>query len=214
MGERNSPMLYPGRDGPAGLRRMQSPQQQQQKPFDPTEDDPVDHPVVPRGGANGQGDHPSAYIVAPSILVRPEFSTITRTHERSQPLTCIVVIELPSRRTSTHVPGPVMNDYRSPSAQGSHNGMHARHETAISSNSSNRYGSSNYSSTYSDSASTTRRLQPPGYNARSPSPDRQRASVTDTETDAYTEPPATFNSENDSPFKNITEEPMASLRRP
>ncbi len=177
MGERNSPMLYPGRDGgPAGLRRMQTPQQQQQKPFDPTEDDPVDHPFIPRG-ANGQGDHSSAYIVAPSILVRPEFSTITRTHERSQPLTCIVVIELPSRRTSTHVPGPVMNDYRSASAQGNHNGQHNRHETAVSSNSSNRYGGSNFSSAYSDSASTTRRLQPPVYNPRSPSPDHQRTSV-------------------------------------
>ena len=72
-----------------------------QKPFDPTEDDPVDH-------KSAHSHEQSHYVVAPSIHVQSEFASITRTSEPSQPLTCLVVVELPGKRTNTHVPGSVM----------------------------------------------------------------------------------------------------------
>ncbi|KAI0769144.1 Pleckstrin homology domain-containing protein [Trametes elegans] len=100
MGDPNGPSLFPGRDTPSSMRsfnRANAPS----KPFDPTEDDPVDHKAVT------SQDH-SHYVVAPSIHVQSEFPSITRTSEASQPLTCLVVIELPGKRTHTHVPGAVM----------------------------------------------------------------------------------------------------------
>ncbi|KZT39391.1 hypothetical protein SISSUDRAFT_984899 [Sistotremastrum suecicum HHB10207 ss-3] len=110
MADRVGPnTLYPGRDTPAGSRStiMQTPQ-----PRSPNDDDPLDF----HGGSiksSGSGEQTSSYIVAPSIQARPEFSTITRTGDASQPLTCIVVVELPSRRNaSRQVPGPVMSEYR------------------------------------------------------------------------------------------------------
>ncbi|KAH8116465.1 Pleckstrin homology domain-containing protein [Phellopilus nigrolimitatus] len=209
MGERNTTSLYPGREGSAAaaaLRRTQTPHSQPQKPYDPTEDDPIEHVGSIKSSNSGPGDQ-SSYIVAPSIQVRPEFSTLTRTNESSQPLTCIVVIELPSRRVSSHVPGPVINDmYRSPSAQDHHGNGFSRHETNASTHSAGRY-------TYNDGASETmsRRQQSQGYNPRSPSPEHHhpRASVTDTEIDVpYESPPKPSN---DSPFKNITEDLRARI---
>ncbi|KAF8500522.1 Pleckstrin homology domain-containing protein [Gautieria morchelliformis] len=52
----------------------------------------------------------------PSITVKPEFPSITRNSDPAQPLTCIVTIELPSRRPAGHVPGPVLDpsSYRTP----------------------------------------------------------------------------------------------------
>ncbi|KAH7923973.1 hypothetical protein BV22DRAFT_1091823 [Leucogyrophana mollusca] len=117
MGDPHSPALYPGRDTP-GSRAGRSPIPQHT--YDPTDDDPVDHAASVR--SNPSESH---YIVAPSIQVRPEFSSISRTGDACQPLTCIVVIELPARRGSTHVPGPLMSDaYSTRSGQG-----HARHDT-------------------------------------------------------------------------------------
>ncbi|KAL6306167.1 Pleckstrin homology domain-containing protein [Sparassis latifolia] len=106
MGDPNGPSLYPGRETPSSLRSFNTNARNTvtvTKPYDPNEDDPVEHaPKSPN-----PHDY-SPYIVAPSIQVRSEFSTITRTAEQSQPLTCIVVVELPGKRSSTHVPGAVM----------------------------------------------------------------------------------------------------------
>lgn len=108
MGDPKEPSVYPGRNTPSSLRSYNSraPHTANQ-PYDPTQDDPIEH----SSGKWGQGDHTqeqSHYIVAPSIQVRSEFASITRTSEQSQPLTCIVVIELPGKRQNTHVPGAVM----------------------------------------------------------------------------------------------------------
>lgn len=107
MGDPNEPSLYPGRNTPSSLRSYNV--RAANRPYDPTQDDPLEH----SSGKWGQGDHSqeqSHYIVAPSIQVRSEFASITRTSEQSQPLTCIVVIELPGKRQNTHVPGAVMPD--------------------------------------------------------------------------------------------------------
>ena len=237
MGERNTNNLYPGNEtqGGAGPRaRAQTPRIPQQKALDPTEDDPIDHAAGSLKSSHsghqhgGHGGDASAYIVSPSIQVRPEFSTLTRTHEPSQPLTCIVVIELPSRRPTTHIPGPVVgmnmspvsggaaDMYRSPSVQSQvsppqqhqqyHNGGMIRHEPSVSGHSSARYA-------YSDGGESIRRQQlhpsAPPYSARSPSPGHQpRESVADTETDApsYDGPPGMITSNDTGPFKNITED--------
>lgn len=76
------------------------------RPYNPNEDDLIEHSAgsIRSGGSQ---DH-SQYVVAPSIQVRSEFSTLTRTNDTSQPLTCIVVVELPGKRPTAHVPGAVM----------------------------------------------------------------------------------------------------------
>lgn len=102
MGDPHSSGVYPGRDT-SGSRPRRSPVPHQS--YDPTDDDPIDHAVSVK--STPSENH---YVVAPSIQVRPEFSSITRNGEACQPLTCIVVIELPARRGSIHVPGPVMAD--------------------------------------------------------------------------------------------------------
>ncbi|KAI5123521.1 hypothetical protein M0805_006681 [Coniferiporia weirii] len=203
MGERNTASLYPGHEASSAsgsMRRAQTPHAQSQRPFDPTEDDPIEHAASIRSS----GSDASSYIVAPSIQVRPEFSTLTRTSQPSQPLTCIVVIELPSRRASSHVPGPVVNEvYRSSSAQG----QLSRHETGAS----GRY-------TYNDGGSGGGRPSQGNGNApRSPSPEHHhhnfsRSSVADTEVDApYESSTALLRHEDDSPFKNITEDLRARI---
>ena len=105
MGDPTAANLYPGRDTPSSMRPypQRTPGATVQKPFDPTEDDPVDH----KAAASSSHDH-SHYVVAPSIHVQSEFPTITRSAEASQPLTCLVVVELPGKRQNTHVPGSVM----------------------------------------------------------------------------------------------------------
>ncbi len=110
MGDPHVPSLFPGRDTPSSMRSFNGHGGHghghgrgavPQKPFDPTEDDPVDH----KSAASHDQAH---YVVAPSIHVQSEFATITRSSEPSQPLTCLVVVELPGKRTNTHVPGSVM----------------------------------------------------------------------------------------------------------
>ncbi|KAF9454350.1 hypothetical protein P691DRAFT_656495 [Macrolepiota fuliginosa MF-IS2] len=100
MGDSKSPALYPGRDTPSARRVAP-------EPYDPSSDDPVEPIVRPNHGSEPS---PSPYIVAPSIQVRPEFSTLSRTNDATQPLTCIIVIELPGKRSSDSVPGGVMPD--------------------------------------------------------------------------------------------------------
>ena len=117
MGDPNSSGMYPGRDTP-GSHSHRSPVPHQ--PYDPTDDDPIDHAASVKSTPSD-----SPYIVSPSIQVRPEFSSITRNGETCQPLTCIVVIELPARRGMTHVPGHVISDsYGARSAQ-----SHSRNDT-------------------------------------------------------------------------------------
>ncbi|KAI0664376.1 Pleckstrin homology domain-containing protein [Cubamyces menziesii] len=101
MGDPNGPSLFPGRDTPSSMRSFNGRANPPQKPFDPTEDDPVEH----KSAISQDQAH---YVVAPSIHVQSEFASITRTNESSQPLTCLVVVELPGKRTNTHVPGAVM----------------------------------------------------------------------------------------------------------
>ena len=115
MGDRNGSGLYPGRDTRGASGRNQS----HPKPYDPTEDDPIDH------NGSVRSHHPAdQYIVAPSIQARPEFSSLTRNNDATQPLTCIVIIELPGKRSPNNVPGPVMlGDFVSGSG-------HARQETS------------------------------------------------------------------------------------
>ena len=98
MGDSRAAPLYPGRDSPASRGRNTAP------PYDPNENDPLDH-----SSSASSNDHPQ-YIVTPSIQVRPEFSSLTRTNNLNQPLTCIVVIELPGKRAAASVPGPVIPD--------------------------------------------------------------------------------------------------------
>ncbi|KAF9054534.1 Pleckstrin homology domain-containing protein [Panaeolus papilionaceus] len=102
MGDSRAAPLYPGRDTPTSRSRVPPA-----RPYDPNEDDPLDHTGSVK--SNPTNDHPQ-YIVAPSIQVRPEFSSLTRTNDVSQPLTCIVVIELPGKRVANNIPGPVMSD--------------------------------------------------------------------------------------------------------
>lgn len=101
MGDPQAPAVYPGRDSPA----VRSGRGQHQVVYNPIDDDPIDHAASVKSNPSD-----TSYIVAPSIQVRPEFSTIVRTGEQTQPLTCIVIIELPARRGNTHIPGPFISE--------------------------------------------------------------------------------------------------------
>ncbi|PCH36261.1 hypothetical protein WOLCODRAFT_20435 [Wolfiporia cocos MD-104 SS10] len=109
MGDPKGTSMYPGRETPSSVRTY--PQRgaaaPAPEPYDPTRDDPIEHAGKSSSSAHSAHE-PSQYIVSPSIQVRSEFATLTRTSEASQPLTCIVVVELPGKRQSTHVPGTVM----------------------------------------------------------------------------------------------------------
>lgn len=104
MGEKHAgPQMYPGRDlgslraTPGGRNGASTP-----IPQDPTEDDPIDHSGSIKSGSSDPSNH---YVVTPSIQVRPEFGSITRSStSATQPLTCIVHVELASRRTGP-IPG-------------------------------------------------------------------------------------------------------------
>ncbi|KAF8966284.1 Pleckstrin homology domain-containing protein [Flammula alnicola] len=118
MGDSRAAPLYPGRDTPT-TRARQPP-----RPYDPNQDDPLDHSASVK--SHPAQDH-AQYIVAPSIQVRPEFSSLTRTSDPNQPLTCIVVIELPGKRGAGNVPGPVIPDnYGRNSSNGHSHNNHLR----------------------------------------------------------------------------------------
>lgn len=113
--------LFPGRDTPSSMRSFGRPSHVPTRKYDPNEDDPVEHHHHhPSRSSQPQQDQHSQYIVAPSIQVRSEFSSITRTSDPTQPLTCIVVVELPGKRQNGHVPGAVMpqTDSYAPSRNG------------------------------------------------------------------------------------------------
>lgn len=218
MGERHSSSLYPGRDGQANngsMRRAQTPLSQP-KPFDPTEDDPIEHAASIKSG--GSDSNNSAYIVAPSIQVRPEFSTLTRTQDPSQPLTCIVVIELPSRRVSSHVPGPVVTDvYRT----SSHNGQQHERDLDLYRNGSHssqqRGGAADMYRNGSHQGGPRQGSIAHSSGLRSPSPDHHQQhyaapSVVESEADGpYDSRSALLRPEDDSPFKSITEDLRARI---
>ncbi|KAF9648856.1 hypothetical protein BDM02DRAFT_3095631 [Thelephora ganbajun] len=126
MGDPNGGTFYPGRETSSSMRAFPRSQSALQRPFDPNEDDPIDH----TGSIKSHDGQGSSYVVAPSIQVRSEFPTITRTTDPSQPLTCIVTIELPGKRPPGSVPvprvietfpvvKPTMLDSRTPSTLGS-----------------------------------------------------------------------------------------------
>lgn len=106
MGDPNSGSVFPGRDTPSSMRAFHRGPSTLQRPYDPNEDDPIDH----AGSVKSHDGQGSSYIVAPSIQVRSEFPTITRTNDPSQPLTCIVAIELPGKRPPGSAPAPRVID--------------------------------------------------------------------------------------------------------
>ncbi|KAI0039358.1 hypothetical protein FA95DRAFT_1684325 [Auriscalpium vulgare] len=116
MGDPTSAALYPGRETPSSIRDSNGRRQQPSKPYDPNEDDAIEHSPSVKSGS----DPHSPYVVAPSIQVRPEFSSITRSNDGNQALTCIVVVELPGKRGPGHVPGPVPMDPYNGARSGGH----------------------------------------------------------------------------------------------
>lgn len=104
MGDPLAPAVYPGRDTP-GSRNRRIPAPGTTTPYNPMDDDPTDYAVSVKSTPSD-----SHYIVAPSIQVRPEFSSISRSGDVSQPLTCIVIIELPARRNTSPIPGPLVSE--------------------------------------------------------------------------------------------------------
>lgn len=84
------------------MRTFSRTQSAMQRPHDPNEDDPIEHTA----SVKSHETQSSGYVVAPSIQVRSEFPTINRTTDPSQPLTCIVSIELPGKRPPSSLPGP------------------------------------------------------------------------------------------------------------
>ncbi|CEL62921.1 hypothetical protein RSOLAG1IB_10580 [Rhizoctonia solani AG-1 IB] len=112
MGDKNATSMFPGREQSGGpSRHTPTPRSAPTPaPHDPTEDDPIEPPTNAsvRSGGSGSGSGNSDYVVAPSISVRSEFPSIVRTHEPTQSITCLITVELPSRRGSAPVPGPVI----------------------------------------------------------------------------------------------------------
>ncbi|KAF7967959.1 hypothetical protein HWV62_32469 [Athelia sp. TMB] len=154
MGARSDPGVYPGRDNASRSARRGV----EERPYDPTADDTLDN--------NGSvRSHPGAeqnqYIVSPSIQVKPEFTSLTRTNEPTQPLTCIVIIELPGKRVPSHVPGPAMPEpyhHRNNNGHDSFNGRTvSRQASIISESHQSNHQQSNHpqSSSYQDQYSTS-----------------------------------------------------------
>ncbi|GLB41906.1 putative pleckstrin homology domain containing protein [Lyophyllum shimeji] len=190
MGDSKTAPLYPGRDTPTMNRRGQPTQ------YNPNDDDPIETTGSVRSGPHNEH---SQYIVAPSIQVRPEFSSLTRTNDLNQPSTCIVIIELPGKRIAGNVPGPVMNDKYARSAA-----SRSRHE-----------GSSGNSSPHPDHPSQRQQqhhlqqeqeVSPRPYQNHSLNPSHdQYASASSNGHDSYVPNNIDYHEE-DSPFHAITED--------
>ncbi|KAG5647812.1 hypothetical protein DXG03_007735 [Asterophora parasitica] len=189
MGDSKAAPLYPGRDTPTNRRAPAAP-------FNPNDDDPIETSGSVRSGANGEH---SQYIVAPSIQVRPEFSSLTRTNDLNQPLTCIVIIELPGKRVAGNVPGPVMPDNYARSSHSrqeptsGHSSPHPDHP------SQSRQRQQQHSH-YAESEQSPRPFQ---NNALTPTLDQYPASSNGH--DSYI-PNTLIHNEEDSPFNAITED--------
>ena len=87
---------------PFSMRNFPRGQSSIQRPYDPNEDDLVEHTA----SVKSHNGHGSAYVAASSIQFHSKFPTIIQTTDPSQPLTCIVVIELPGKCPPGSVPGP------------------------------------------------------------------------------------------------------------
>jgi Pleckstrin homology domain len=187
MGDRKASPLYPGRETPTDRNNVQT------TPYNPNEDDPLDHTGSVRSNPHSEHSH---YIVAPSIQVRPEFSSLTRTNDVSQPLTCIVVIELPGKRVAGAVPGPVMPDTYGSRSAGTKHGTNSGRTSPIQEHPS-------HSRQRNQRGDET--MSPPPYQNRAlPSSHEQYPSSTDGK-DPYAHHLIT-RQEEDSPFTAITED--------
>jgi hypothetical protein len=85
---------HPSKLGPGPVRSPAHRSRDTPGSFDPTEDDPVEKDHHSHAHSNHLG---GGGVVSPSITVRPEFNTIHRSHQTVQPMTCIVIVELPSK---------------------------------------------------------------------------------------------------------------------
>lgn len=195
MGDHKAAPLYPGRDTPTSRSRAQAASH----PYNPNDDDPIEHTGSVRSGPKGEQ---TQYIIAPSIQVRPEFSSLTRTNDLNQPLTCIVVIELPGKRVAGNIPGPVMSDNYARNG-----GSHSRHEP-----------NSGHSSPRPDHPSQSRHrqqqqqhhqgeqdLSPRQYQHHSSTPPHDQYASSSNGHDSYI-PNTIIHNEEDSPFNAITED--------
>ncbi|KAG9095970.1 hypothetical protein FS749_009344, partial [Ceratobasidium sp. UAMH 11750] len=114
MGDKNAGGVFPGRESTIAGPSRYTPTPRSAPtpvPHDPNDDDPLEPAttnVSIRSGGSG-GNANSDYVVAPAISVRSEFPSITRVHEPTQSITCLITVELPSRRGSAPVPGPVIS---------------------------------------------------------------------------------------------------------
>ena len=179
MGDHKASPLYPGRETPPGRNNPNTS-------YNPNEDDPLDHAGSLR--SNLHSEH-SQYIVAPSIQVRPEFTSLTRTNDMSQPLTCIVVIELPGKRVAGAVPGPVIPDSYGPRSTGARHNANSGRSSPLPEHSSHPRQQRQRQQTI-----------PPPQN-QNPSSHEQYSNGQD----SYAHHPI-VNHEEDSPFNAITED--------
>ena len=182
MGDSRAAPMYPGRDTPTGRQRP-SP-----APYDPNQDDPVDL------ATKGQPDQ-NTYIVAPSIEVRPEFSSLTRSNDPSQPLTCLVVIELPPRR-QVPAPGPPLPDNYSA------RGAHSLRESASSPNSDRSNGRGHHQGFAAQQRQNPYAMED---SFRGPSPQSFHTKTAEAD-DSSTYGVSIIHNEEDSPFASITED--------
>ncbi|KAI0322760.1 Pleckstrin homology domain-containing protein [Amylostereum chailletii] len=206
MGDRGGPGLFPGRDTPSSMRGS-TPNGRNTatpvRPYDPNEDDPIEH----AHSMKSSGVDNTPYVVAPSIQVRPEFSSLTRNTESTQALTCIVVVELPSKRGSSHVPGPVMmdhyehrngNGHATEASSSSFRQNHYTHQSDVSDATMRRQGSS--------SASYQSSVHSPSLHAPSVrSTDQYTRSISEKHYHSQMAAPPDSPGE-DSPFEAITED--------
>ncbi|KAG8742764.1 hypothetical protein FRC10_000931 [Ceratobasidium sp. 414] len=115
MGDKNAGGVFPGRESTVAGPSRYTPTPRLAPtpvPHDPSDDDPLEpiattNASIRSGGSSGNSN--SDYVVAPAISVRSEFPSITRVHEPTQSITCLITVELPSRRGSAPVPGPVIS---------------------------------------------------------------------------------------------------------
>jgi hypothetical protein len=186
----------PGRDPSASRNRSATTIQT----FDPSADDPLDPAPSVR---SPQSTESSQYIVAPSIQVRPEFSSLTRSSDPTQPLTCIVIIELPGKRPTVPTPGPVMSDtYRNGTArpeqsasgngQNGINGKHTQQYLSDPTDTASKYPASNHERSMRSSPTSMQ--------------DQQYLSPMSDQDTSYTTPSIINSHDEDSPFNAITED--------
>jgi len=175
MGDNHS-SLFPGRDNPIARTCAAV------KQHDPRDDEPLEY----NSSKSAQSEH-GQHIVAPSIHIHPEFPSMTRTNDMNQPLTCVVVIELPGR-----VPGKssglvIPEYYGKPRSQHSSPGPSSPHSDNIPRHRKN-HG-------LDESFQNQRQLSDTHYALTSKKP----------QTHDYS-PNALIHSDEDSPFHAITED--------